>query len=68
MAYYITKPFSLNPSKTLYYVGEDNAKVARFSDDPSGKVTYSTESEANVKIANPDGRNGAFTSAVVVSE
>ena len=68
MAYYITKPFSLNPSKTLYYVGEDNAKVARFSDDPAGKVTYSTESEANAKIANPDGKNGAFTSAVVVSE
>ena len=68
MAYYITKPFSLNPSTTLYFVGEDNAKVARFSDDPSGKVTYSTEAEANAKIANPDGKNGAFTSAVVVSE
>ena len=68
MAYYITKPFSLNPSTTLYFVGEDNAKVARFSDDPSGKVTYPTEAEANAKIANPDGKNGAFTSAVVVSE
>ena len=68
MAYCITKPFSLNPSKTLYYVGEDNSKVARFSDSPEGKVTYSTEEEANAKIANPDGRNGAFTSAVVVSE
>ena len=68
MAYYITRPFSLNPSRTLYYVGEDNARVARFSDDPSGKVTYSTEAEANAKIANPDGKNGAFTSAVVVSE
>ena len=68
MAYYITKPFSLNPSTTLYYVGEDNAKVARFSDDPSGKVTYSTESEANAKIANPDGKNGGFRGATVVSE
>ncbi len=68
MAYCISKPFSLNPSTTLYFVGEDNAKVARFSDDPSVKVTYSTEAEANAKIANPDGKNGAFTSAVVVSE
>ena len=68
MAYYITKPFSLNPSKTLYYIGEDNARVARFSDSPEGKVTYSTEEEANAKIANPDGKNGGFRGATVVSE
>ena len=43
--------------------------MQRWSDDPSGKVTYATEELANSAKANPDGKNGAFTgSTVVVSE
>ena len=46
MAYYITKPASIDPSITLYFKG-DNADG--FSDDPSGKVTYETEEKQTQK-------------------
>tara|TARA_R100001460_G_scaffold27377_1_gene55166 strand:- start:485 stop:676 length:192 start_codon:yes stop_codon:yes gene_type:complete len=56
MAYYITKPASIDNSITLYFVGDN-----RWSDDASKKLTYATEEEANAAKANPDGRNGGFT-------
>jgi len=63
MAYYITKPASIDKSITLYFVGEN-----RWSDNPSNKITYETEEIANSAIANPDGRNGGFSGSTVVSE
>ena len=63
MAYYITKPASIDPSITLYFKGEN-----RWSDDPEGKETYATEELANSAKSNSDGTNGGFTGATVVSE
>ena len=63
MAYYLTKPASIDPDITLYFKGEN-----RWSDDPSGKMTYETEELANSAKANPDGRNGGFNGSTVVSE
>ena len=41
---------------------------AAWSDDYSSRKTYSSESDANAQIANPDGKNGGFTGCTVVSE
>ena len=63
MAYYITKPASIDKSITLYFIGDN-----RWSDDESKKATYATEELANSVKANPDGRNGGFVGSTVVSE
>lgn len=63
MAFYITKPALIDSSISLYYIGEN-----RWSDDASQKVTYETEEEANNLMVNPDGRNGGWSNATVVSE
>ena len=63
MAYYITKPASIDKSITLYFIGEN-----RWSDDESKKVTYATEELANTAKDNTDGRNGGFVGSTVVSE
>ena len=63
MAYYITTPALVDSSITLYYKGDN-----RWSDDASQKVTYETEEEANNLMVNPDGRNGGWSNATVVSE
>jgi hypothetical protein len=63
MAYYITKSASIDTSITLYFKGDN-----RWSDDPTGKITYATEELANSAKANPDGRNGGFIGSTVVSE
>ena len=63
MAYYITKSASIDASITLYFKGDN-----RWSDDPTGKITYATEELANSAKANPDGRNGGFNGSTVVSE
>jgi len=62
MAYYITRPEALNPSKVVYYTGGNT-----WSDNSDNKATF-TESEANQIILNPDGKNGGFANATVVSE
>ena len=61
MAYYIKKPAIL-VSGDVYYKGD-----ATWTQDSSEKATY-TQSAANAMIANPDGKNGGFTNATVVSE
>ena len=61
MAYYIKKPGSL-VSGDVYYKGD-----SIWTQDSSEKATYS-QSAANAMIANPDGKNGGFTGATVVSE
>ena len=63
MAYYITKPASIDSSITLYFKGDN-----RWSDNPEGKVTYETEELANSAKDNSDGRNGGFIGSTVVSE
>ena len=61
MAYYIKKPAVL-VSGDVYYKGN-----ATWTQDSSEKATY-TQSAANAMIANPNGKNGAWTGATVVSE
>ena len=63
MAYYLTKPASIDPDITLYFKGEN-----RWSDDPSGKITYATEELATAAADNSDGTNGGFIGSTVVSE
>ena len=63
MPYHIKKPSAINASVDVYYTGG-----TRWSDDYTSRLTYSAESEANAKIANPDGKNGGFRGATVVSE
>ena len=61
MAYYIKKPAIL-VCGDVYYKGD-----ATWTQDSSEKATY-TQSAANAMITNPDGKNGGFTGATVVSE
>jgi hypothetical protein len=63
MAFFITKPSLVSESITLYYKGGN-----RWSDNPSDKITYETESEASSICSNPDGSNGGFKGSIVVSE
>ena len=60
MAFYITRPGKLD-GRTMYYHGGK-----RWSDEPVGRVNFSSEAEANTLIANPDGKNGGFSGATVV--
>ena len=53
----------MDSSKTVYFKGD-----AAWSDDYSSRKTYSSKSDADAQIANPDGRNGGFTGCTVVSE
>jgi len=62
MAYYITRPETLNPSSVVYYTGGNT-----WSDNPADKATF-TQSKANKIISNPNGKNGGFANATVVSE
>ena len=61
MAYYIKKPGVL-VSGDVYYKGDTT-----WTQDSSEKATY-TQAAANAMIANPDGKNGGWTGATVVSE
>ncbi len=62
MAYYIKRAGKLTPGD-VYWTGGVN-----WSDDFSKKKTYVNKSTADNKIKNPDGLNGGFDNAVVVSE
>jgi len=61
MAYYIKKPAIL-VSGDVYYKGD-----SIWTQNIAEKATY-TQSAANAMISNPDGTNGGFTNATVVSE
>ena len=63
MAYHIKKSSALDSSKTVYFKGD-----AAWSDDYSSRKTYSSKSDADAQIANPDGKNGGFTGCTIVSE
>ena len=63
MPYHIKKPSILNSSVTLYYAGN-----RRWVDEFAQRVQYDTENEANTLMNNPDGKNGGWTGASVVSE
>tara|TARA_Y100001963_G_scaffold91343_1_gene125868 strand:- start:424 stop:612 length:189 start_codon:yes stop_codon:yes gene_type:complete len=62
MAYYIKRAAKITPGD-VYWTGGSN-----WSDDFSKKKTYVNKSTADNKIKNPDGLNGGFDNAVVVSE
>ena len=62
MAYHIKKTSAIDSSKTVYFKGD------ALSDDYSSRKTYSSKSDADAQIANPDGKNGGFTGCTVVSE
>ncbi len=61
MAYYIKKQ-GLS-GKVVYWTGGNV-----WSDDIAEKKTYVNKGTADSKILNPDGKNGGFTGAEVVSE
>ncbi len=63
MAYHIKKPSVINPSIEVYYCGG-----TRWSDDYSQRTSFASESAANAKLVNTDGKNGGWTGATVVSE
>ena len=63
MAYFIQKPSRIDESITVYYVGN-----GRWSDDPSQKASFTTEDAATNIMTNPDGKNGGWSGATVVSE
>ena len=62
MAYHITRPEALDPNKVVYYTGGE-----KWSDNVSLKKSYSTKAKASAVILNPDGKNGGFKNATVVS-
>ena len=62
MAYCIQKPSRIDGNITVYYVGN-----GRWSDDPSQKITFSTKTAATNLIKNPDGKNGGWSGANVVT-
>jgi len=63
MAYYIQKPSSIDNNIMVFYTGGN-----RWSDDKSEVLKFSTKKEANSLITNPDGKNGGWSNANVVSE
>ena len=63
MAYHIKKTSALDSSKTVYFTGN-----AVWSDNYADRKGYTSESDANAQIANPDGKNGGFTGCTIVSE
>lgn len=63
MAFYATKPSLIDSSITLYYAGGN-----RWSDQSSEKVVFATRQGLDTKIANEDGKTGAFKTATVVEE
>ena len=63
MAYHIKRTSKLDSSKTVYFKGN-----SAWSDDYSSRKTYSSKSDADAQIANPDGRNGGFNGCTIVSE
>jgi hypothetical protein len=62
MSYCIQKPSRIDENITVYYTGN-----GRWSDDPSQKARFSTKTAATNLIKNPDGKNGGWTGATVVS-
>jgi hypothetical protein len=63
MAYYIQKPSLVDSSVTVYYAGD-----RRWTDDETQKIKFSTKRSATELMANNDGTNGGWRSAIIVSE
>jgi hypothetical protein len=62
MAYCIQKPSRIDKNITVYYTGN-----GRWSDDPSQKARFSTKTAATNLMKNPDGKNGGWSGATIVS-
>tara|TARA_B100000214_G_scaffold262132_1_gene193650 strand:- start:475 stop:666 length:192 start_codon:yes stop_codon:yes gene_type:complete len=63
MAFYIKKAHILDSNKDMYYEGN-----RQWSDDPTNKKDFVDADAATAEMANPDGKNGGFTGAQVLSE
>ena len=63
MPYHIKKTSELMPSVDVYYVGEN-----RWSDNYSDRKIFTAKTKANAAIKNPDGKNGGFKNATVITE
>lgn len=63
MAFYCTKPSVIQPSTTLYFVGEN-----RWSDQFSERELRDSREEFDQRIANNDYNAGGFKTATVVEE
>ena len=51
------------PSVDVYYVGDN-----RWSDNYSDRKIFTAKTKANAAIKNPDGKNGGFKNATVITE
>ena len=63
MAFYCIKPSVIQPSTTLYFVGEN-----RWSDQFSERELRDSREEFDQRIANNDYNAGGFKTATVVEE
>jgi hypothetical protein len=63
MAYYIKRQSLVDSSIMVYYIGDN-----RWSDDPSQKIEFESEEEVIELMHNPDGRNGGWGNAIIISE
>jgi hypothetical protein len=62
MAYYIQKPSRIDENIIVYYTGN-----GKWSDDASQKALFTTKTAATNLMKNPDGKNGGWTGATIVS-
>jgi hypothetical protein len=61
MAFHIKKPSIMNSQITVYYKGSN-----RWSDLYSERLVF--DENPSSLLENPDGKNGGFRNAIVVSE
>lgn len=61
MAFHIKKPSLINSSIDVYYTGN-----SRWTDNYDERYVYAEDPSS--LLSNPDGKNGGWTGATVVSE
>ncbi len=61
MPFHVKKPSLINPGVEVYYTGN-----RRWTDDFSERMVF--DSDPTNDMNNPDGKNGGWTGATVVSE
>jgi hypothetical protein len=61
MSYHIKRPNQLMPSIDVYYVTDN-----RWSDDYTERKVFGEDPSS--MLSNPDGKNGGFKNAIIVTE
>ena len=63
MPFHIKKQSIIQSDVTVYYEGGN-----KWTQDYADRKQYSAKADADAKLVNPDGKNGGFSNATVVSE